>query len=80
MIKTVQVEEKRCICDICGTKYFVMHSPTDTKREDWIHAKNFATTGRDLDICQTCAEFLKKYLDEFSNYMNEPGSGKDGER
>lgn len=76
MIKTVQVEEKRCICDICGNKYFVMHSPTDTKREGWLHVYHFATTGRNLDICDTCVGFLKKHFDPFSDYMNEPGSGE----
>jgi len=80
MIKTVQVEEKRCICDICNNKYFVMHGITDTK-EGWLNIKNFAATGRDLNICPTCADFLKSHLDDFYNkpfseYMNAPGSGK----
>lgn len=77
MIKTVQVEEKRCICDICNNKHYTMHGITDTQREGWIHAKNFATTGRDLDICPTCIDFLKSLFKvRFSEYMNEPGSGK----
>lgn len=79
MIKTVQVEEKRCICDICGDDYFVMHSLSDIKREGWVHIDSFATTGKNLDICPSCVEFLKEHLDTFSEYMNEPGSGKDGE-
>ena len=81
MIKTVQVEEKRCICDICGTKYYTMHGVADTKREGWIHATNFATTGRDLDICPVCTDFLRSLFKtagiiDFSEYMNEPESGK----
>ncbi len=62
MIKTVQVEEKRCVCDICNNKYFVMHGITDTKREGWLNIKNFAATGKDLDICQSCTESLRSYL------------------
>lgn len=62
MIKTVQVEEKRCTCDICGTKYFVMHDITDTKRDGWIHADNFANSGKNLDICPGCVEFLKNTI------------------
>lgn len=73
MIKTVQVEEKRCICDICGDKYYTMHSPSDTKREGWIHVDNFATTGKTLDICWVCADFLKSHLD---NYYAKSVSGK----
>lgn len=65
MIKTVQVEEKRCICDICGTKYYTMHSPSDIKREGWIHTDCFATTGKTLDICKTCADFLKSRIDDY---------------
>jgi hypothetical protein len=72
MIKTVQVEEKRCICDICNNKHYTMHGPTDTDREGWIHATDFAATGRDLDICPTCVDFLR-------SLFKEPGSGKDGE-
>lgn len=80
MIKTVQVEERRTICDICNTKYFVMHGIEDTKREGWVHADNFANSGKNLDICPSCADFLKSRLDTFSEYMNKPGSGKtDGE-
>lgn len=64
MIKTVQVEERRVICDICGSKYFVMHGHCDTKKEGWLNIKNFATTGKDVDICPTCADFLKSRLDD----------------
>lgn len=73
MIKTVQVEEKRCICDICGTKYFTMHGPSDTKREGWVNANNFGATYRDLDICPTCVDFLKSHLD---NFYTKPVSDK----
>lgn len=65
MIKTVQVEEKRCICDICGDKHYTMHGARDTKREGWVHADNFATTGKTLDICPVCADFLKSFLDDY---------------
>ena len=62
MIKTVQVEEKRCICDICNTKYFAMHNINDTKREGWVHADNFANSGKNLDICPGCVGLLKEFL------------------
>ena len=65
MIKSVQVEERRCLCDICLTRYFVMHSPTDTKRDGWVHADNFATSGKNLDICPTCVNFLKSHFYNF---------------
>ena len=64
MIKTVQVEEKRCICDICNKNYYTMHSLTDTKREGWVHADNFANSGKNLDICPSCTEFLLSSLEE----------------
>lgn len=81
MIKTVQVEEKRCICDICNKNYYTMHGITDSKREGWIHATNFAATGRDLDICSNCVDFLKSFFKttgiiNFSEYMNEPVNGE----
>ena len=84
MIKTVQVEERRVICDICNNKFYRMHGSTDAKREGWIHATNFATTGRDLDICPTCVDFFRSFFKtngiiNFSEYMNEPGSGNDGQ-
>ena len=63
MIKTVQVEERRRICDICRDKHYTMHGANDTKREGWIHTDNFATTGKSLDICPTCCDFLKSFLD-----------------
>ena len=78
MIKIVQVEERRCICDICGDKHYTMHGARDTKREGWVHADNFATTGKTLDICPVCADFLKSFLDTaytgsfMTKCMNEP--------
>lgn len=66
MVKTVQVEEKRCICDICCAQYFVIHDPFDEMRYGWIRVTNFANTGKNLDICPSCAEFLKSSLDDKS--------------
>lgn len=76
MIKTVQVEERRCICDICNKNYFTIHSIADTKRKDWVHSECFATTGKTLDICPTCADFLKNRLDDLYTKpaSEEPGS------
>ncbi len=68
MIKTVQVEEKRCVCDICNNNHYTMHSPYDINRENsWIHVDNFATTGKTLDICPGCVEFLRSALDGDNN-------------
>lgn len=65
MIKTVQVEERRTICDICNDKYFVIHGSTDTKKEGWVHINNFATTGKSLDVCPRCTAFLKSHIDTY---------------
>ena len=70
MVKTVQVEEKRCICDICNAEYFVMRNPFDATRDGWIRITNFANTGKNLDICTSCVEFLKSSLDNKSEETN----------
>lgn len=62
MIKTVQVEERRVICDICNKNHYTMHGPTDKARDKWIHASDFSATGRDLDICPNCVTFLRNLL------------------
>ena len=84
MIKVVQVEERRVICDICNKNYYTMHGLTDIHREGWVHADNFANSGKNLDICPSCVGFLKSFFKttgiiNFSEYMNEPGSGNDGQ-
>ena len=75
MIKIVQVEERRVICDICNKNYYTMHGLSDTKRDGWIHSDNFANSGKNLDICPTCCDFLKNSLDDF--YTKSLGDKKE---
>lgn len=68
MIKTVQVEEKRRICDVCGTNFAKMHGPTDTCGWLLVHISETRT----LDICPDCAsKLIEVDWDKYLKGVNE---------
>ena len=53
MIKTVQIEQRRMICDICEQTYSILHSPAQNIVDGWVNIQVNAV--KSIDICPSCA-------------------------
>lgn len=53
MIKTVQVEQKRMICDICEQNYHIIHTSSEKLPDCWVRINVNAV--KTFDICPSCA-------------------------